>query len=501
VVVALAVLAGAGVAVNQADPQLLASLRSAVGAGDGSRSAAGDRGAASPAQTGEPTGSSSPSPTDVPSVSVTPSAQPSPSDSVSPSAGAPASPSVDPGTGTSTPPGGGAVPAPGTPDAGLSSTRAVDARLFGVHDAQSVGSGWPRGPVASLRVWDDGATWRQIETRPGHFEFGHLDRIVNNARRRGADVLIVLGQTPGFHAVRPGSDSFYGPGASSMPRMAAWKRYVYTVAKRYAGRNVSLQVWNEANVPGFWRGTPQQMAQLTKAAHDQLDRVSPRPRLVAPALVTRLGGQRAWLDRFYAQRVGGRPVASYVDVVSLQLYPKAGGTPEASMELLAGARQLLARHGVSKPIWNTEVNYGMTGQAVRPLPASRQAAYVGRTFLLNAANDVQRVYWYGWETQRIVNTRMVLSDGRTLTRGGLAFRVVRSWLHGARIGCAVDPAGTYTCALTRGGRTSHVYWNPKRTVTVRTPQAATSVSRLDGSRRTFSGGAQLTVGASPVLVR
>ena len=61
-------------------------------------------------------------------------------------------------------------------------------------------------------------------------------------------------------------------------------------------------------------------------------------KVVAPALATRLSSQRLWLRTFYAQRTGGKKVAAYVDVVSLNLYPVASGTPEASMTLLTAVR-------------------------------------------------------------------------------------------------------------------------------------------------------------------
>ena len=54
-------------------------------------------------------------------------------------------------------------------------------------------------------------------------------------------MLLVLGQTPEFHAKDPAAESFYGAVASSPPRLAAWKRYVRKVAERYAGRPVVLQ--------------------------------------------------------------------------------------------------------------------------------------------------------------------------------------------------------------------------------------------------------------------
>ena len=246
----------------------------------------------------------------------------------------------------------------------------IESTFFGSHDHDPVAS-WPDGPVGSLRAWDAGVTWREIETAPGQYDFGRLDAMVDHAEQHDSDVLLVLGQTPTFHAKDPAAESFYGEGASSPPDLAAWTAYVHTVAKRYAGRPVVLQVWNEANVSGFWSGTQQQMADLTKAAHDALDGITPRPTLVSPALVTRLTSQRAWIDAFYGTSVDGAPVADFVDVVSLQLYPDAKGTPETSMELLTAIRTMLTGHDVQKPIWNTEINYGLTGTEVDPAPERR----------------------------------------------------------------------------------------------------------------------------------
>jgi hypothetical protein len=346
-------------------------------------------------------------------------------------------------------------------------------------------------------------TWRQIETRPGVYDFARLDAVVRTARSRHADVLLVLGQTPQFHAQTPGKLGVYGAGASSMPDLPAWKRYVAAVARRYARQKVTLQVWNEANVTAFWNGTPAQMAQLTKAAYDVLDRMSPRPTLVAPALVTRRPGQRAWLQRFYAQRVGGRPVADWVDVVSLQLYPLGDGEPEDSMKLLAQMRATLARSGVSKPIWNTEVNYGLVGgtDPVANLSPERQAANVARTYLLNAAAGVKRVYWYTWARMPFANTNVVEGDGVTTTAAGRAFRVVRSWMKGTRAQpCNKDAAGTYLCVLVHPTETRDVYWNPSHNV--RVPVVGTRVEHLDGeSRAVPRGRTRIQVGASPVLVR
>lgn len=383
---------------------------------------------------------------------------------------------------------------------------ALGPEFFGMHDSDPVGESWPDAPVGSLRVWDSGAVWNQIETAPGTYDFSRLDEIVKTARKHDAEILIVLGQTPTFYASRPKRVGSYGPGASSMPDLDAWKAYVRAVAQRYPEPDVSFQVWNEANVEGYWSGTPRQMAKLTLAAREVLDEVGSTQTLVAPAMATRLLFHRAYFLDFYRQRVGGRPVWDLVDVFAFQLYPEHDAPVERSMELLEATRILLGREGVpaDKPIWNTEINYGLKGgDPATPLPEAEQAANVARTYVLNAAYDVERVYWYSWDLQQIANTSLVAADGTAATSAGRAVAQVRSWLMGTLPkGCVVTDNRTYVCTFEApGGEERTVFWNPKREAEVRTAFDARALQPLGTPTVGVPlGGTTFSVGNSPVLV-
>jgi hypothetical protein len=382
----------------------------------------------------------------------------------------------------------------------------VSSTFFGVHDHEPIGepsaAGWPDAPVGSFRAWDAGVTWRDIEVAPGEFDFSRLDAIVDTAEQNDSDVLLVMGQTPAFHAVDPASESFSGEGASSPPKMAAWRFYVRTLAERYADRPVILQVWNEANVDGFWRGTPQEMADLTAAAHDVIADVDPEALLVSPATVTRLSSQRKWIDDFYGTSVDGAPVADFLDVVSLQLYPVAEGTPETSLELLAAMRSVLESHGVDKPIWNTEINYGLTGLEVPPAPKKQQIMNAVATYLLNAANDEERVYCYGWDQQLNVGTLLVEPDGATVTPAGKAFRTVQEWMVGGRVtSCSQDEEETWTCDIDHPDGVRTVTWNPSSTVDVTLPEGAVGYQKAGGRLRDGQVGEQISVGQVPVMLQ
>jgi len=381
-------------------------------------------------------------------------------------------------------------------------TARVPAGFFGMtdHDPTS----WPAQPVGAVRLWDTGVTWRDIEKSNGVFDFTRLDAQVAAARSHNARVLLVLGQTPRFHTSRPNAASYIAPGASSAPSLTAWKTYVAKVVRRYKGRGVDYQIWNEANVKGFWSGSTAQMTELTKTAAKIIRGNDSRATVVAPAMATRLIGQRMGIRDFYSRRTGGFPMSHWVDVVSLQLYPGPKERPEHSMDLLAAARSVLSSEGVHKPIWNTEINYGLQigggGQASK-ISTRKQAAYVARTYVLNAASGIRKVFWYAWDLQSLANTKLSYANG-SVTPAGTTYGVVRSWLLGSRISsCSKDRRGTYHCVARYSDGVRHIYWNPTRFVSIRTPATTTNWVNQAGVSTRIGSNKSLSVDYAPKMVR
>jgi len=396
---------------------------------------------------------------------------------------------------------------------------AVPKVFFGTHDGNPLT--WPAAPFGSIRLWDTGTTWRDIETSPGVYDFGRLNAQVTAARGHKAEVTLVLGQTPSW-AVAPGATVLpgctaptasgcarMGAGASSVPNVSAWTAYVQAVARTFSGRIQNVQVWNEPNVSGFWSGSPQQMADLTRATRKALSAVHSSMKVVAPSFPVRSAAQRSWLSSFYAKRAGGAPVASYVDAVAVSPYPLAPGTPEGSMALIKSVRSILKARKVSKPLWNSEINYGLasggTGAAAGGISTDRQTANVVRTYLLNASAGVGRVFWYSWDSGAIANT-VLSSPSGAITAPGRSIAVLQGWLAGSRLqSCTVATRGalkgTYTCTVTAKGNVKRVYWNPTRTVKVTTAKSATYRASMYGKSTRLKGGSKLRVDYRPVLVR
>lgn len=380
--------------------------------------------------------------------------------------------------------------------------------FFGMHDSQVRHGSVPGVPVGVVRLWDSETSWRHVEPSPGAFDFTGLDAAVTTARNAGLRPMIVLGQTPSWHAENPGASGAYGSGASSMPRIPAWERYVAAVANRY-GTSVDYQIWNEPNVGSYYSGSVAGMVKLTVTASRQITAALGRgATVVAPSFPLRLKSQQNWFRKYWAAKVGRKSVANYVDVVAANLYPAANQAPEAQLKLLGIAKRLLPKPARRKALWNTEINYGLLGGArARQIPEAKQAAYVARTLALNAGSSVRRVYWYAWGIGSIANTHLVENDRSTLTRAGRTWGVVRGWLTGTNTtGCRRASVGKlrglYTCTARMGRReVRRIYWKPTgRAARITTHRTTTRWETMDGRSTTRRGKLRLKVGQAPVMV-
>jgi hypothetical protein len=373
--------------------------------------------------------------------------------------------------------------------------------FFGMHDGRVAQGTAPDTPVGALRFWDSGTTWRDLETSPGQFTWGPLDTAVATAEAVDARPLLVLGQTPGFYASEPNQEAAYGLGAASMPDLGAWRRYVTAVARRYGDR-IDYQVWNEANVVGYWTGTPRQMGELTVAASRSIHEVAPRATIVAPPFALRLPPQRHYFADFWSWQSRGIDLASAVDAVAVHLYPPAEGLPETQVRLFERAGEVLAKQGVELPVWNTEINFGLLGGPTPPaIPAERQRAFLMRTYLLNAGLGVQRVYWYRWDLAPIANTLLTTPDFSAPTLAGRAFPTIRAWLVGTRVHGCQPSAGVWECVAQTGRETRTFWWKPRgRTTSRASGEDAESWTDADGKVTPCRNGCDVPVGETPVMV-
>ncbi len=402
---------------------------------------------------------------------------------------------------------------------------AVDVRvrhtLFGMHDGTGSSESFQHVHEGAVRLWDVGVQWQQVETSRGHYSWATLDQLVAQAQAAHAEVTMVVALTPHFYAARP----------TDPPRnLDRYRAFVRALMKRYRSFHghrgiAAYEVWNEANISTFWTGTPAKMAQMTRVMDQVRDRFDPRAKVIAPPMVTRLKYQLVGLSRYYHQRVNGVPVWRYVDAVALSLYPlptygRRTGVPEDAIRQLNVVEKRLHGAGVprSKAIWNTEVNYGLQSGSLGGTPArrvseARQAANVVRTYLLNAAAGVKRVFWYRYDMHRfaggggIANTLLsALNRPESVTGAGGAYLRAQRWMHGTLVGprhgrpCRADRHGTHRCVVRDASGRRYIYWNPFHGATVRLPKGVHHLQGVLGATSTVKPRSTLKVSYKPVMV-
>lgn len=389
------------------------------------------------------------------------------------------------------------------------SSKTIPTTLFGmhIHRAATV-SLWPTAPFKTWRLWDANVSWPSLEPKKGQWNFKELDKLVDLASRKDVGVLLPLGLSPRWASSRPDEPSSYNkPGFAAEPTsIEDWRNYVRIVAQRYKGRVHYYEIWNEPNLPGFFSGKVDDMILLTREAARVLKEVDPTIVVVSPSPTASGTGPR-WLDSFLAKGGG-----QYVDVIGYHFYvsPKP---PEEMLPLIRQIRLTMGKHGISKPLWNTEAGWFMANQKTtvkvdavgfksKVLSNDEAMAYIARAYIINWAMGVERFYWYAWDNGEMGLTE---ADGKTVKVQAAAYTEIQKWLVGARmIECTSDDKDIWICQLTRDvGYNARIVWNPNKKVSFYLPETwgVREIRDLNGNKRAVKKGtAPVEIGPIPQLL-
>ena len=382
-----------------------------------------------------------------------------------PAASPSASPSASEPTPTASPSPSTIVPTP------------LPASITGLHVAGVQDGAWPDAnvPFGSLRLWDSGTGWGQIETTRGTYDWAQLDEALATAEANGmSDVLLVLGTTPAWNAKRITAGDYPAPGAASAPRdVDAWDAYVEAVATRYAGRISAYQVWNEASLSMFWDGTPAQMADLTDRAHRIIKEIDPSATVVAASTTVRLAGA---FDRFFPRYLAALAERDWpVDAFSAHLYPASRDDTDARAAFIAQVTDALDAAGAPDlPIWDTELNYGLAGPGAdnprQTIRGSRARDWVVQTTMDSLALGISRTYWYIWTPEPYPLLGMQLTNDSGAVAG---LRIVDQWLVDGELGACAQSAGVTVCDVMKNDVPSAIAWSDAGPTSFTAPEGFT----------------------------
>jgi hypothetical protein len=335
---------------------------------------------------------------------------------------------------------------------------------------------WPVYSFGTLRLWDSATTWALLEPTKGAWNFAPLDTWVAAVKAHGnPDIIMTLGQTPTWASSNPTVLSYYGPGSAAPPaNIQDWRDYITALGKRYKGSIRYYEIWNEPNDPNYYSGSVAELVTLTNEASAILKAIDPSIVILSPPPTT-----PGYLDSFLT--AGG---GAGVDVISAHFYDTP---PEDSARLIANLRLVMARHQVTKPLWESE---GATGD--NTTSANVALGYMVRKYLTDLAFGVGRFGWYTWgpATSYCVGTE-VTGKPQTLTATGVAYGQMVSWLTGANLNSAtIDGQGNWQIGITlAAGNHGLIVWNPNSNVSFTPPSSlgAYEIKSLTGSVKQISG--------------
>ena len=352
----------------------------------------------------------------------------------------------------------------------------VSRHLFGIHapatwfydEAQQVdGPVDPRTipsvPVGYVRLWDTETTWSDLEPTKGTWVWRKLDKQIQVAQQRDAKVMMVLGGTPGWASAN-------GQKTGNPNSVDDWRTYVRTVCEKYGPSINAYEIWNEANLTTFYAGTPAQMADLTKAAFEEIRRCNPGALVVAANTTSRAEGSFATFFPAYLQELKARGWPA--DAYSVHSYPKAAGGNGDRIAGIGQFRLMLALAGAPfTTVFDTEVNYGMEGlgQGKVDITGEKAGALMSRTYIDSVRYGFGSTFWYVWTSQPDPKMGIQFTPDAAVEKR--AWNKTYEWLVGAQFhACAAAPFNSpasgaliigkdlVVCQFDRGGSPFALAW-------------------------------------------
>jgi hypothetical protein len=256
--------------------------------------------------------------------------------------------------------------------------------------------------------------WAEVERSPGQYDFTRTDAAMAALARHGLDWLPVLVSTPPFRAtsrdVDPDGRSYYPPReAADLGAFAAVLVHRYGPEGGFWAARPELprhpirswQVWNEPNIPFFWRSgiDPAAYAAMLKAAGKAIHAADPKAEVVAAGIPDTSVGMslERFLDGLYAAGAAGA-----YDTLALHAYAP---TPEAVVELARSTRDQMTRSGDRARLWVTEMGWSSAGlSSPITVDEARQSAFLAGAMIGLAAMreelDLRGLVLFKWRDTR-----------------------------------------------------------------------------------------------------
>jgi hypothetical protein len=222
--------------------------------------------------------------------------------------------------------------------------------------------------------------WSRVEQSKGEYEFKEsgYDALTLGCEELGIRVLYILDYSNKLYESEAGRKAFAD--------------FAEAAAKRYAGKGILWEIWNEANLGHFWSPQPSvdDYCKLVEACASRIRQADPSGQVVAGAT------SQIPLEWFEGCFKNG--LLNWIDALSV--HPYRSQPPETVIKDYAKFRELIARYAPASkqiPIISGEWGYSNINWDKSPLTEQQQAEYLVRMFLINSYQKIPVSIWYDWK--------------------------------------------------------------------------------------------------------
>ena len=411
----------------------------------------------------------------------------------------------------------------------LAAQTQVPRKYFGMqmHSGVITRQPWPVVSFGTMRLWDAGVQWHDINTAPGVYDWTKLDLWLADAKAHDADVLYAFARTPQWASSNPYDPSCgEGPGLCDPPNDLNadgtgsdqhWQDFVTAIvthSKNSSNAHIQYwELWNEAYNPLSWSGTIPQMIRMSRDATRIIKSIDPTAVILSPSVDIEGSKGRNWLTSYLA--AGG---GQYFDRVAFHGYVQKAGmgypVPENILDYISMTRTILNAYGQGgKGLWDTEASWGKPSLSDFT-DLDLQAAFLARFYFVHRAAGVRRFLWYQWNQNTTGAGTLWIPDPNvpsapgTVLKPGVAYAQVYDWMVGANLNGCSSSGTIWTCQLSRsGGYVAEAIWDTSQTcangscttVGYTVDPQYVRYRALDGSITSITG-FMVPVGTKPILL-
>lgn len=225
--------------------------------------------------------------------------------------------------------------------------------------------------------WDRAEiVWGDVQSAPGQWDWSFTDKMVEVYRKRPIAAYCLLEDKAPWMTAPPHTDE----------DRRQYGEFVFNVVNRYKGTIRAWEIWNEENIPSFWKEpSAEDYAALLKTAYEAAKRADPGCTIIT--------GGTSTVDLGFIRRVlydhGGW---DHCDAMAIHPY-SMGGSPASQglAETLRMTKAAITKNGVQKPLWITEV--GWTTDTT-PESERRQAEFLVQEYTVSLAENVRKIFWF-----------------------------------------------------------------------------------------------------------